>query len=99
TRCLSDWSSDVCSSDLFDDFLDRPTYLFVRGEESQPDTSRPLRPAPPAVLGGEIHIAPISLPRTASCPDRRPFVLDEVRAEADRSEERRVGKGGRRRCG
>ena len=69
----------------FDDFLDRPTYLFVRGDESQPEKSRPLRPATPVVLGGEVPIAPIPLPLTASCPDKRPFVIDEVRAEADRA--------------
>ena len=70
---------------VFDDFLDRPTYLFHRGDETQPDKSRPLRPAPPAVLGGEVHIAPIPLPLVAFCPDKRAFVIDEARAEADRS--------------
>jgi hypothetical protein len=69
----------------FDDFLDRPTFLFLRGEESRPDASRPLRPAVPAVLGGEVRIEPIPLPLAASCPDKRPFVIDEVEAEADRS--------------
>jgi hypothetical protein len=69
----------------FDDFLDRPTYLFVRGDESQPEKSRPLRPATPAVLGGAVPIAPIPLPRVASCPDKRPFVIDEARAEAERA--------------
>jgi cytochrome c553 len=68
----------------FDDFLDRPTFLFARGEESRPDTSRTLRPATPAVLGGEIRINPIPLPLTASCPDKRPFVIDEAMGEADR---------------
>ncbi len=50
----------------FDDFLDRPTYVFVRGDESRPDTKRPLRPGTPAVLGGEVRIAPIPLPLGAS---------------------------------
>ncbi|MGP0064140.1 MAG: DUF1549 domain-containing protein [Isosphaeraceae bacterium] len=69
----------------FDDFLDRPTFLFVRGEESRPDTTRPLRPAPPAVLGDAVRIVPVPLPLTASCPDKRPFVIDEAIAEADRA--------------
>ncbi len=70
----------------FDDFLDRPTYVFIRGEESQPDRKRPLSPGTPAVLGGELYIAPIPLPLTARVPDKRPFVIDEARADADRGE-------------
>jgi hypothetical protein len=68
----------------FDDFLDRPTYVFTRGEESRPETARPLRPATPAILGGAVRIEPIALPLTASCPDKRPFVIAEARAEAER---------------
>ena len=84
----------------FDDFLDRPTYLFVRGDETRPDKSRPLRPATPAVLGGEVRIAPIPLPLAAYCPDKRPFVIDEARAEADRSvaEALKAATAARRRC-
>ena len=69
----------------FDDFLDRPTYLFLRGDETRPDESHPLRPATPVVLGGEVRIEPIPLPLTAHSPDKRSFVIDEARAEADRS--------------
>ena len=69
----------------FDDFLDRPTYVFVRGEETRPDTTHPLRPGTPAVLGGELRIATVPLPLTASFPDKRPFVIDEARAEAERN--------------
>ena len=35
----------------FDDFLDAPTFRFIRGDETRPDTARPLTPAPPAVGG------------------------------------------------
>ncbi len=69
---------------VFDDFLDRPTYVFVRGEETRPDTTHPLRPGTPSVLGGELRIATVPLPLTASFPDKRPFVIDEARAEAER---------------
>ena len=68
----------------FDDFLDRPTYLFIRGDESRPDTSGRSRPGTPAVLGGEVRIAPVPLPLAASFPDKRTFVIEETRAEADR---------------
>ena len=60
-------------SRAFDDFLETPTYLFVRGDETAPDKTRPLRPATPAVLGGEVKITPVSLSSGAACPDKREF--------------------------
>ncbi len=60
----------------FDDFLDRPTFLFVRGEESRPDKSRPLRPATPRRPGrrGPHRADPIAahrlLPRQAAVRHR-----------------------------
>ncbi len=65
-------------SRAFDDFLETPTYLFVRGEEATPDKTRPLRAATPAVLGGEAKIIPVSLSRGAACPDKREFVIREA---------------------
>jgi hypothetical protein len=62
----------------FDDFLESPTYLFVRGDEGTPDKTRPMRPATPAVLGGEVKIVPVSLSPTAACPDKRAFVVREA---------------------
>ncbi len=69
---------------VFDDFPDRPTYLFVRGDETRPDKSRSMRPATPAVLGGEVRIDPIALTLAAYCPDKRSFVIDEALSESDR---------------
>ncbi len=69
----------------FDDFLDRPTYLFIRGDEARPDRARPLRPGTPPVLGGSFRILPVSLPLAATCPDKRPFVIAEAQAAADRA--------------
>src|SRR5262249_37782498 len=57
-----------------------PTYLFVRGDENHPDTSRRLRPGTPDVLGGRIEITPVSLPRDAFCPDKRDYVIQETLA-------------------
>ncbi len=62
---------------VFDDFLETPTFLFVRGDETRPD-KRPLTPATPAVLGGEVRIAPVPLPIGASSPDKRDFVIREA---------------------
>jgi hypothetical protein len=62
----------------FDDFVETPTYLFVRGDETTPDKTRAMRPATPAVLGGEVKIVPVSLSRGAACPDKRDFVIREA---------------------
>ena len=35
---------------VFDGLMDKPTYLFERGQEGQPDTSRALKPGVPKVL-------------------------------------------------
>jgi hypothetical protein len=68
---------------VFDDFLETPTYRFIRGDESQPDKTRPLTPATPAILGGETPIRPISLPVAAYSPDKRPFVVRETWVAAE----------------
>jgi hypothetical protein len=68
---------------VYDAALDAPTYLFMRGNEATPDKSRVCPPAVPASLGGPaLSIQPVSLPLDAYIPDRRPFVIDETRADA-----------------
>src|SRR5262249_49657098 len=48
---------------VYDAWLDTPTYLFVRGDEQQPDKNHPLRPGVPAVLGdGALNITSVPLP-------------------------------------
>jgi mono/diheme cytochrome c family protein len=57
------------------------TYLYVRGNEKQPDKSRALSPAVPRVLGGSpVRIEPVALPRSAVAPDKRDFVIRDVLA-------------------
>jgi hypothetical protein len=63
---------------VFDDFLETPTHLFVRGDEANPDQSRSLRPGTPAVLGGEVKVTRVALPISAACPDKREFVVREA---------------------
>jgi hypothetical protein len=63
---------------VFDDFLETPTYLFIRGDEANPDKSRSFRPATPGVLGGEVRVQQVSLPLSAACPDKREFVIREA---------------------
>ncbi|MFI5461179.1 MAG: PSD1 and planctomycete cytochrome C domain-containing protein [Isosphaerales bacterium] len=69
----------------FDDFLTTPTFLFIRGDEANPDKSRSLRPAIPAVLGGEVKVDAVPLPLTAACPDKREFVVREALDGAEKA--------------
>ena len=48
---------------VYDAHHDRQTFLFVRGQESQPKEDEPLAPGVPAVLGTRICvIEPVHLP-------------------------------------
>jgi hypothetical protein len=61
----------------FDGWLDAPTYRFIRGEEKQPDTSRPMQPGVPLFFDfAELDIEPVTLPPSAWQPGRRPWVLE-----------------------
>jgi hypothetical protein len=55
-----------------------PTYLYVRGNEKQPDKEHPLSPAVPAILGGRYVAESVPLPVAAWYPD----VGNEAAAEA-----------------
>jgi hypothetical protein len=71
---------------VFDADLEAPTYRLVRGEESRPDTSKSLLPGVPDVLGfAAVAIEPVTLPRSAHEPERRPWVPDAHLATAKRS--------------
>src|SRR6185503_1138011 len=63
----------------FDADLAAATYLYVRGNEKNPDKSRALTPAVPRALGGrELKIEPVPLPRGATHPDKRDFVVRDL---------------------
>jgi hypothetical protein len=71
---------------VFDGHLERPTYLFVRGEDTKPDTSRKFEPGVPEVIAfREIEVQPVSLPEAAFQPERQPWVLDAHVATATRA--------------
>jgi hypothetical protein len=55
-----------------------PTYLFVRGDERNPDKSKALEPGVPEALGGKLTIQPVALPAAAVTPDRREFVQRDL---------------------
>ena len=54
-----------------------PTYLFLRGSEKDPAKDS-LEPGVPAILGGEVHIAHLSLPYKARYPMLRPEHVNEM---------------------
>ncbi len=70
---------DVAKNGLpraFDADLQAKTFLFVRGDDSQP-TKEPLAPGVPQALGGKpFQVAPVSLPWYAHAPEQRPFVIE-----------------------
>ena len=62
---------------VFDGVPDVPTFLFVRGDDTKPDTSRPILPGVAAVFDfSSIEVRPVALPKTESQPARRPWVID-----------------------
>jgi hypothetical protein len=67
----------------YDADLNAPTYLFIRGDDRNPDKSKPLPPGVPEALGGRLHIEPVSLPLAAHAPDKRDFVRRETLTAAN----------------
>jgi mono/diheme cytochrome c family protein len=61
------------------------TFRFVRGDETNPDTSREMLPGVPAALGEwDARYEPIRLPAVAHSPDTRDFVQRDLVAAAER---------------
>ena len=70
---------------VYDAYADAPTYLFVRGEDRSPDTSRALPPKVPQSLGGmPISIQPRPVPREATAPAKQEFVRNDLIRAAER---------------
>ncbi|QDU98007.1 PSD1 and planctomycete cytochrome C domain-containing protein [Lignipirellula cremea] len=68
---------------VFDAALDTPTYLFIRGQESNPDKAHPLSPGVPSQFALEtLQITPVDLPAEAWQPARRPGMLESYLAAA-----------------
>ncbi|MCO6455354.1 MAG: DUF1549 domain-containing protein, partial [Pirellulaceae bacterium] len=70
---------------VFDADLQAPTYLHVRGDDKQPDTSQALEPAVPGVLAFEpLQVQPVELPPEAHQPALREYVLRDALRLAER---------------
>ncbi len=68
---------------VYDAHAETPTYRFIRGVDSNPDTEHPLTAAIPALFGNsELKITPQPLPLEAYYPDSRPFVHQDLLAAA-----------------
>ncbi|PYT21434.1 MAG: hypothetical protein DMG57_38620 [Acidobacteria bacterium] len=68
---------------VYDAHAETPTYRFVRGADTDPDTEHPLTPAIPAFFGNaELKITPETLPLDVYYPDSRPFVHQDLIAAA-----------------
>ena len=73
---------------VFDGLPDVPTYVFVRGEEGQPDKSKPVEPGVPEIFAfDDLEVKPVSLPVAAWQPERRPWVIDAHRVRAEKNVE------------
>jgi hypothetical protein len=73
---------------VYDGQAATPTYLFVRGDEANPDKSHALAPGVPVALGGiQYEPHPVRLPPAESAPDKRPFVIAETLAASARAAE------------
>src|SRR3546814_11873195 len=97
---ISDWSSDVCSSDLPRAILDRQAVI---GPEPQPplvaiDLDQRLREQLVVHRGGIAAIDHAGRTAGMAEQDRRDILAANRRVDALRSEERRVGKEGVSTC-
>jgi hypothetical protein len=74
---------------VYDDKADTPTYRFIRGVDTNPDTEHPLTPGIPAMFGEpNLKITPEPLPLEVYYPDSRSFVHRDLIAQAKADIER-----------
>jgi Protein of unknown function (DUF1553)/Protein of unknown function (DUF1549) len=76
---------------IYDADVQRPTYLYIRGDIQQPDKDKVLTPVAPRLFGLALgKIEPVTLPLDSYYPDHRPFVqtdlLAKARADVERAE-------------
>ncbi|WP_298866356.1 PSD1 and planctomycete cytochrome C domain-containing protein [uncultured Gimesia sp.] len=63
---------------VFDKEPSVPTYLFIRGDDRQPDKENPVKPGVPAVLGNaKLEIKPVTLPVESYYPALKPGLLKD----------------------
>jgi len=68
---------------VYDGLPNVATYLYIRGQEKQPDKSTVMTPGvPESLTTEEIRIEPVNLPLSAWEPARRPWVIDSYMTAA-----------------
>ena len=68
---------------VFDAHMEIPTWLHLRGNEKDPDKSRVMLPAIPALLStDDFHVEAVALPVESHSPTQRSFVLNDYLATA-----------------
>ncbi len=72
---------------VFDGKPAEPTYLYIRGNEKQPDKDHPVVPGLPAVLAAKFDVQPVSLPLHAHHPGLRHDFQNEDLAAARKAVE------------
>ena len=60
-----------------------PTYLFIRGDDRQPDQEHPLSAGVPAAWGSSLSLAEVSLPPTAYYPGLRADLRESLVAQQE----------------
>ncbi len=67
----------------FDSLLEKPTYLYLRGNEATPDKSEVINPGVPAIVSeGDLVIQQVELPPEAWQPVRRPWIIEDQLAKS-----------------
>ncbi len=66
----------------FDAQPELPTYLFVRGNEKQPNKEQPLTSGLPGIFQTTLTPAPVPLPVTAYYPAVKPYVVEQMQQAA-----------------
>lgn len=61
------------------------TYLFIKGDDRNPQKDRPIEAAVPAILGEKLLVTPVDLPIHAYYPGMLPLVRDQVTETAKES--------------
>src|SRR5436853_505542 len=70
---------------VYDSTLDTPTYVFVRGQENNPDKTKALAPGVPDIFAfKDLRIQPVAIPLEDSQPERRPWVVKSTLDAANR---------------
>jgi mono/diheme cytochrome c family protein len=78
---------------VYDAKPEEPTYLFTRGNEKDPEKTKPLKPGIPAIFGrADLPAATVTLPLEVYSPGLRPFVREEILAEARGELDRRAAE-------